>query len=85
MFKTKDNIQKAKLDAAVLGPEEQLEVIKSKTENVLGSDLVKFNQMNIRKAIEIFVKSLQTDINKKNPPVEVTDDSSYRTRNRRGR
>ena len=94
MFKTKDNIKKAKLDTAVLGQEEPQEVIKSNTENVLDSDLVTFNQMknfikentdDIMKAIGIFVKYLQTNLKKKSPPVEVTDDSSYQTRNRRGR
>ena len=86
MFMTKDNIKKAKLDTTVLeqeDEEEQIEVYKSYTENVLESDLVTFNQMKnlikenteeIRKAIGIGVKSLQKDLNKKKPSVVDTDD-----------
>ena len=86
MFMTKDNIKKAKLDTTVLeqeDEEEQIEVYKSYTENVLESDLVTFNQMKnlikvnteeIRKAIGIGVKSLQTDFSKESLSVEVTDD-----------
>ena len=47
MFITKDNIKKAKLDTAVVeqeDEEEQKEVNKSNTKNVLESDLIPFNQ-----------------------------------------
>ena len=47
MFITKDNIKKAKVDTAVVeqeDEEEQKEVNKSNTKNVLESDLITFNQ-----------------------------------------
>ena len=70
MFITKDYINKAKLDAAVLEQEDkkgQTEVHRSYTKNWLESDLITFNQIKdlikkntyeIRKAIEVSSKRI---------------------------